>query len=101
MFKIHLFPSLFSSELFKSSDAIFLSRGHDGQEKYQSSSRSTYRQYYGFLLSSCPPALLSSCIIKNTSKKLLLNLFLREQVKKVKKRLNCICELNDDFNGRN
>ena len=60
-----------------------------------------YRQYYGFLLSSCPPALLSSCIIKNTSKKLLLNLFLREQVKKVKKRLNCICELNDDFNGRN
>jgi hypothetical protein len=41
MFKIHLFPSLFSSELFKSSDAIFLSRGHDGQEKYQSSSRST------------------------------------------------------------
>ena len=31
-----------------------------------------YRQYYGFLLSSCPPALLSSCIIKNTSKKLLL-----------------------------
>ena len=29
--------------------------------------------------------------------------FMREQVKnkKVKKRLNCICGLNDDFNGRN
>ena len=39
MFKIHLFPRLFFSELFKWYDAIFPSRGHDGQVKYQSSSR--------------------------------------------------------------
>ena len=35
MFKIPLFPRLFYTELFKWSDAS----GHDGQEKYQSSSR--------------------------------------------------------------
>ena len=40
MFKIPLFPKLFFTELFKWSDAIFLSGGHDGQVKYQSSSRS-------------------------------------------------------------
>ena len=34
------FPCAFFSELFKWYDAIFPSRGHDGQEKYQSSSRS-------------------------------------------------------------
>ena len=40
MFKIPLFPRPFFTELFKWSDAIFPSRGHDGQEEYQSSSRS-------------------------------------------------------------
>ena len=40
MFKIHVFPKLFFTEVFKWSDAIFPSRWHDGQEKYQSSSRS-------------------------------------------------------------
>ena len=40
MFKIPLFPRLFYIELFKWSDAISLPCGHDGQEKYQSSSRS-------------------------------------------------------------
>ena len=38
MFKIPLFIRLFYTELFKWSVVIFTYPGHDGQEKYQSSS---------------------------------------------------------------
>ena len=54
MFKIPLFPRLFFTELFKWSDAISLPCGHDGQVKYQSSSRTMVEELWYFSCPSCP-----------------------------------------------